>query len=120
METIDRQQQVYEDWNGKLRARLRPLVTDHLIAEHRRDPLGHHSDELARLLTYLRREPVGGRYVIVVVEPWREYRIGVLSEDRGTPARIFDEHAFATEEEAVHGIFLLRVRDLMEAADGQA
>jgi hypothetical protein len=31
---------------------------------------------------------------------------------RGQPATILDDETFASEEEAMHGIFLRRVRDL--------
>lgn len=118
MGPIDRQQSVFEDWNRHARRRMRELVTDELIAEHRSTPLGQHSDELARLLTYLRREPLDGRHVLVAIDAWREYRIGVLSDQRGVPARLLDDQAFATEEEGAHGLFLLRLRNLMEADDG--
>lgn len=115
MEMLDRQQQVYEDWDCKMRARMRALVTDELIAEHARQPLGQHSDALERVLAYFRRQPTPGKYVVVATAPWEEYRVGVLTGERGKPARILAEEAFATEEEAMHGVFLRRIRDLRES-----
>jgi branched-chain amino acid transport system permease protein len=109
---VDRQIQVYLDWDAKQRERIAALVTDELVEEHRAKPLGQHSDRLERVLAYFRRQPQAGKYIIVATRPWEEYRIGVLSGVRGQPATILDDETFASEEEAMHGIFLRRVRDL--------
>jgi branched-chain amino acid transport system permease protein len=111
----DRQLRVYEDFDAKQRERVGALITDELIAEHAAKPLGQHSDALERVLNYFRRQALPGKYVIVATKPWEEYRIGVLSGVRGQTARILDGEAFPTEEAAMHGIFLRRVRDLREA-----
>jgi hypothetical protein len=108
----DRQVQVYEDFDAKLRKRITALITDDLIAEHERQPLGQHSDTLERVLAYFRRQPVAGKYMIVATRPWEEYRIAVLSGRRGEPARLLDDEAFPSEEAAMHGVFLRRVREL--------
>jgi branched-chain amino acid transport system permease protein len=109
---VDRQALVYEDWDRKQRERIRELVTDELVEEHARKPLGQHSDALERVLAYFRRQPNAGKYVIVATEPWREYRIAVLSGERGVLPTIAEDEAFATEEAAMHGVFLRRLRDL--------
>ena len=114
MAVADRQLQVYADWDAKQRRRIVELITDELIEEHRAKPLGQRSDALERVLNYFRRQPQPGKYVIVATDPWREYRIGVLSGVRGQTAEILDDESFATEEEAMHGVFLRRVRDLRE------
>jgi branched-chain amino acid transport system permease protein len=111
----DKQLEVYADWDRKQRERIKALITDELIAEHAARPLGQHSDALERVLAYFRRQPQAGKYIIVATKPWEEYRIGVLSGRRGVPARILDDETFATEVEAMHGVFLRRVRDLREA-----
>jgi branched-chain amino acid transport system permease protein len=115
MEIVDRQLQVYDDWDAKLRERLRAQLTDELIEEHERKPLGQHSDALERILAYFRRQPPPGKYVILATKPWEEYRIAVLSGERGRPAEIVDDESFPTEEAAMHGVFLRRVRDLGES-----
>jgi branched-chain amino acid transport system permease protein len=115
VEVVDRQLQVHADWDAKQRERIKALITDDLIEEHRAKPLGQHSDALERVLNYFRRQPVQGKYIIVATTPWQEYRIGVLSGVRGRTAEILDGEAFATEEEAMHGVFLRRVRDLRGA-----
>jgi hypothetical protein len=112
----DRDAQVYEDFDAKLRERIKALITDELIAEHERSPLGQHSDQLERVLAYFRQRPVEGKYLIVATRPWEEYRLAVLSGRRGEPARFLDdEQPYPTEEAAMHGVFLRRVRDLREA-----
>ena len=112
MTVVDRDQQVYEHFDAKLRERIRALITDELIAEHERGPLGQHSDTLERVLAYFRQQPVEGKYLIVATKPWEEYRIAALTGRRGEPARLVDDEVFPTEEAAMHGVFLRRVRDL--------
>ncbi|SFO87051.1 hypothetical protein K8Z49_16070 [Actinomadura madurae] len=109
---VDKQLQVYEDWSAKHRRMIRSLITDELIEEHCKRPLGQHSDDLERVLQYFRRQPQAGKYIGVMTRPWAEYRIGVLSGVRGQPAKILDDETFPTEEAVLHGIFLRRVRDL--------
>ncbi len=107
----------YARFDEKLRERLRALITDELIAEHKENPLGfrgHHSPDLQFILNYFRRSPQAGKYIIVASVPWQEYRIGVLSGVRGVEPEVLEEPVFATEEEAIHGTFLARVRDLMD------
>jgi hypothetical protein len=111
----DRQLQVYVDWDRKQRERIKTLITPELIAEHAAKPLGQHSDLLERVLNYFRRQPQAGKYIIVATKPWEEYRIGVLSGVRGEPATILDDDSFASEDEALHGIFVRRVRELTES-----
>jgi hypothetical protein len=54
--------------------------------------------------------------MIVAVRPWEEYRIAALSGVRGSPAQILaDSEAYPTEEAAMHGVFLRRIRDLQES-----
>jgi branched-chain amino acid transport system permease protein len=116
VEVVDRQLQVYADWDGKQRERIKALITDELIAEHAAKPLGQHSDALERVLAYFRRQPQPGKYIIVAVRPWEEYRIAALSGVRGEAAQVLeDSEAYPTEEAAMHGIFLRRVRDLQES-----
>ena len=110
---VDRQLQVYAFFDGRLRERTKALITDELIAEHAASPTGRHSDALERVLSFFRRQPLQGKYIIVAVKPWQEYRIGVLSGARGTPAKVLHDEVYATEEEALHGIFTRRVRELM-------
>ena len=112
MDNGDRQLLVYADYDRKLRERIRELVTDELIEEHARNPLGPHSDALDRILAYFRRRPIAGKYVVIATDPWREYRIAVLSGRRGELPRILDDETYTTEDAAMHGAFLRRIREL--------
>jgi branched-chain amino acid transport system permease protein len=102
-------------WHAATAERIKALVTDDLIAEHERKPLGQHSDALERVLNYFRRAPQSGKYIGVCTKPWEEWRIGVLSGVRGVPPTILADERFVSEDELQHGIFLRRVRDLMQA-----
>lgn len=115
MTTTDRQLQVFEDWDRKQQQRIRALITDDIIEEHERSPLGQHSDTLERVLAYFRRQPTAGKYLVVAEQPWENYRVGVLTGRRGEPAEILDDGPYPTEEAATHAVFLHRVRDLQEA-----
>ena len=116
-QVTDKALHYYARFDEKLRERLRALINDELIAEHKENPLGfrgHHSPDLQFVLNYFRRSPQAGKYIIVASVPWQEYRIGVLSGVRGVAPEVLEEPVFATEEEAIHGTFLARVRDLMD------
>jgi branched-chain amino acid transport system permease protein len=109
----DRELLVLARWNARTASEIRRLITDDLIAEHARKPLGQHSDALERVLNYFRRAPQASKYIGVCTQPWAEWRVGVLSGVRGVPPRILDGERFRSEQDVQHGIFLLRVRDLM-------
>jgi branched-chain amino acid transport system permease protein len=113
---VDKQTLVYERWDAELRERVRALITDELIEEHRVKPLGQHSDALERVLHYFRRQPAAGKYIGVMIEPWREYRIGVLPGAGGVPLEILTDDVFSTEEQVLHAIFVRRVNDLRAGA----
>lgn len=113
----DRQLEVYERFDRDARARIRALLTDDtIIAEHAANPAGPHSDALQRVLRYFRRAPVPGKYVIVAVRPWQEYRIATLTGVRGEAPVVLDDGPYATEAEAMHAVFLRRVAGMWEAS----
>ena len=101
-----------EEFDRRRRADMLRLLTDDVIAEHEANPLGYrhfHSWPLQRVLNYFRAQPVLGKYFVYASKPWHEYRIAVVV-GRGEPAEILEEPVFATEEEAMHGVFMRRVR----------
>jgi branched-chain amino acid transport system permease protein len=108
----DREALAYARWQARMASALRPLITDELIEEHRRKPLGQHSDTLERVLNYVRRAPPADKYIGICTRPWAEWRIGVLSGIRGVPPTILEDERFTSAEALEHGIFLRRVRDL--------
>jgi hypothetical protein len=48
----------------ELRARLRGWINPEIIEEHRRSPLGQHSDHLERILNYFRKAPISDKYAV--------------------------------------------------------
>ena len=112
----DKQDLYYRRFNKRLRDRLKPLITPDLIEEHRRDPLGHHSDALSRVLNYFRRSELGDKYVVHRMVPAEErFRIMALSGAPGLPPRLVDDREYTDIKEAYHAVFLLRVNDLLES-----
>jgi hypothetical protein len=103
---------VLEMWDKRMRAAIRPLLTKKIIAEHRRDPTGPHSDSLKRVLNYFRRSMGMPPYVIVCTQPFREWRVALLSGTRGKLPSFVDDRKFDSEAKAMHAVFLLRVDEL--------
>jgi hypothetical protein len=99
VEVVDRNIQVYVEFERRLRPKIRALITD----------------ELQRVTNYFRRQPQPGKYILVATKPWQEYRIATLSGVRGEVAKLIGDETFASEETGLHGIFLRRVADLREA-----
>jgi hypothetical protein len=63
------------------------------------------------VLNYFRNRPIIGKEFVYAVRPYEEYKVGVVT-GRGEPAAMLDDRTFATEEEAVHAVFLRRVEKL--------
>jgi branched-chain amino acid transport system permease protein len=105
----------YRRFDKMQRDYLKTLVSDEVIEEHRRKPLGQHSEALERLLYYFRRVPQVDKYAIECVEPFKAYRIVALSGERGVAPRAVEDRIYETPEDAYHGVFKRRVQDLMES-----
>jgi len=116
IEFADKQQIYYRRFQKRLRDRLKALITPELIEEHRRNPLGHHSDALSRVLNHFRRGEVADKYAIMR-QPgqFHAYKIVAFSGVRGAPPRLVDDRLYTDLNEAYHAVFLLRVNDLMES-----
>jgi hypothetical protein len=94
-----------------LEVEIKPRVTPEIIEEHRRRPIGKHSDELERVLIYLRRHhlEMEGKYILVCTKPHEEYRIGTLTGKPGPPELL--PETYADRDEAEHALFLKRLAD---------
>ncbi len=115
-EIHDKQELYYRRFNKRLRDRLKKLISPELIEEHRLDPLGHHSDALARVLNHFRRAEMADKYVIHRMVPSEErFRVMAVSGQRGMPPRVVDDREYTEIREAYHAVFLLRVNDLLES-----
>lgn len=114
-ETRDKDMLYWRRFDKMQRDYLKQLVSNEVIDEHRRCPLGQHSEALERLLLYFRRAPMADKYAIIAVEPFKAYRIVALSGQRGVAPRLVEDKIYPTQDEAYHGVFMRRVQDLMEA-----
>lgn len=115
------EERVYESfWERIAREEVLPVITDELIEEHRQNPFGPHSDDLYRLLTFLRKmewHPEAPwrdeeRYIVIMVEPYSKWAIGKNPQERGEPPYMVDEKRFDTQEEIEHEVFLRRLKKL--------
>lgn len=111
----DKQAIYYRRQDKAIRDYLKSLVTDELIEEHRRKPLGQHSEALERVLNYFRRGPVPDKYAVMTIKPFAAYRVVALAGRRGVPPRLVDDRVYSTLDEAYHAVFLRRVNDLLES-----
>ncbi len=96
------------------RAALRPLVTPALLAEHEEDPRGGetpHSHELQDVLNYVHNLPTDGKSFAYAEQPYARYRVGILAA-RGEAPQFPAGPSYASEREAVHAVFLERLRSL--------
>lgn len=100
---------------------VRPRISQDIVEEHRERPIGKHSDELERVLIYLRKHhlSMAGKYILVCTKPHEEWRIAELSGEPGVPPTLLDD-TFHDRFEAEHGLFLKRLRDngLMPGGEG--
>ncbi len=114
-ETKDKDLIYWRRYDKMQRDYLKKLVSPEIIEEHRRGPLGQHSEALERLLLYFRRAPQSDKYAIIAVEPFKAYRIVALSGHRGVAPRLVEEKTYESQEAAYHGVFMRRVQDLLES-----
>ncbi|MDE2791783.1 MAG: hypothetical protein OXI81_15370 [Paracoccaceae bacterium] len=82
-----------------------------LAREFRARIRGPHSEELRNLLHRMRAMPIRGKYVLVVVKPFRSWRIGRIGE-RNQPIEAVDDRIFDSLDAAEWAVFRLRWRDL--------
>ncbi|MDE0532979.1 MAG: hypothetical protein OXI01_16245 [Albidovulum sp.] len=82
-----------------------------LAREFRNSIRGPHSEELRFLLHRMRATQIRGKYVLVVVETFKMWRIGRITE-RNQPIEAVDDRIFDSLDEAEWAVFELRWRDL--------
>jgi branched-chain amino acid transport system permease protein len=88
---------------------LRPLITPQMVEEHRRAPLGPHSDHLQRVLNYLGLFPIDGKLITEHDgEAWFVCRVV------GFPAMRVERIAgpLESEAQALHEVFRRRLLDV--------
>ncbi|WP_051023414.1 hypothetical protein [Nocardia pneumoniae] len=91
---------------------VRPRITSAIIEEHRRLPVGKHSDDLERVLIYLRKHHLSmvGKYILVCTVPHQEWRIAEITGEPHQPPRLLDD-TYSDRFEAEHGLFVKRLSD---------
>jgi branched-chain amino acid transport system permease protein len=114
-ETKDKDLVYWRRYDKMQRDYLKTLVSPEIIEEHKSCPLGQHSEPLERLLLYFRRQPQIDKYAVMVVEPFKAYRIVALSGHRGVAPRLVEDKIYASQEAAYHGVFMRRIQDLLES-----
>ena len=95
-------------------AELAPLITNALLEEHKNDPRGMHtphSHELKQILDFIHNQPTTGKSFIYAARPYAEYRSGVML-GRGVTPTIDETTKYGSEREAVHAVFLARLKTL--------
>ncbi|HAD27547.1 MAG TPA: branched-chain amino acid ABC transporter permease [Rhodobacteraceae bacterium] len=116
IEFTDKQEVYYRRFHKRLRDHLKTLITEELIEEHRRAPLGKHSDALNRVLNFFRRGEMADKYAIMrQPEGFHKYKVVAFSGERGAPPRLVDNKIYENINDAYHAVFLLRVNDLLES-----
>ena len=112
-EQQEREHQVFLQVETRLfETYVAPLITPEIVDEHRRKPIGHHSDALERVLIHLRKGhlEMAGKYILVCTKPHEEWRIAEIT---GTPHEppVLTDDSYSDRHEAEHGLFLKRLED---------
>jgi len=102
----------YERFDRVIREQIKKLLTPELIEEHRRATVGAHSDALARVLNYVRRAPLPGKFAVYAIKPFGPYRIVALTGVRGKRPEFVGEAVFDTLDKVYHEIFLRRIENI--------
>lgn len=97
------------------RDHLKKMICPEIIEEHRRRPLGQHSEALERVLYYFRRSPMDDKYALHFIEASNSYKIIAFSGKRGVSPRVVEDREYESIDDAYHAIFMRRIHDLMES-----
>ena len=82
-----------------------------LAAEFRANPYGPHGPRLARIVREFRGPPLAGKYVLIDVDPHREWMLGRFTGVPERPIEAFENCRFASLKEAEWEVFKLRWRE---------
>ena len=95
---------------------------DRLVAEHREHPFGPHSDELSRILNFVRQAPTKGKLVIVALPIGAGWRLGTITGVRSEGSVHVHDERYDSVAEAEHAALLKRLKYLglnhFEGSDG--
>ena len=82
-----------------------------LIDEFKRNPIGHHSPDLQRLLTRLRGAPMPDKFCLVVIQANREWQLARTSGTPGKPLKLLEQR-FTSMADAEWYVFRQRWKAL--------
>lgn len=88
--------------------RINPETDRPYIEEFRRNPIGHHSPGLMRVLNALRYDSGPTKPVLIVRKPFEEWVIGAVPLDRSQPIVAETDRVFISREEAEWVMFCRR------------
>jgi hypothetical protein len=90
--------------------RINPDSDRIYIEEFRRNPIGHHSPGLQRVLNTLRHDRSGRQVILVCRKPFQEWVLGEMPRERDRPLTIESEPVFTSREAAEWEVFCRRWR----------
>ncbi|HEV7250145.1 MAG TPA: hypothetical protein VGN93_24460 [Shinella sp.] len=90
------------------------------IEEFMKTPIGHHSPGLQRVLNVMRGGELEGKYVLVIIEPYRKWALGRLPARRGAPISLVDGVEYSCQLQAERDVFARRWKDLTGEDIGSA
>jgi branched-chain amino acid transport system permease protein len=114
-ECDDKDRLYFQRFDKMERDYLKRLIKPEIIEEHRRQPLGQHSEALERVLLYFRRAKMEDKYALHSASPRGPYKIIAFSGVRGVSPRLVDDREFKTLDEGYHAVFMRRIHDLLES-----
>jgi hypothetical protein len=91
--------------------RVDPIRDRPFAAEFMKNPVGHHSPGLQRVLHMFRGEPLKDKYVLVTIKPHKEWQLARLSGERGKPLTRLDTF-YTCLKEAERDVFRRRWKDV--------
>ena len=100
----------HEKFRSLYRERVRPYVSKRIIEEFRNNPRGysgHHSDDLQRVLKFLRTLPLDGFPIIYVDKPFERYHLAYVKDIR--QVQVDRSRSFSSEADAAYQVFIRRL-----------
>ena len=88
--------------------RIDPEKDRPFIEEFRKNPIGHHSPGLMRVLNAMRFDAGGHKPILIVRKPFREWVLGTMPLDRTQPIVAEMDRIFTSREEAEWAMFCRR------------
>jgi hypothetical protein len=81
-------------------------------AEFLANPIGYHSPGLQRVLNVLRGGPLRGKYVLVILEPYRRWQLARLPGVRGAPVQLVEGVIYTDRLQAERDVFRRRWQEM--------